>query len=157
MFLWDGHASVQAVWTESAETIFSLSHPVHRAGARSGDTSGAVQCLDEMGANLGESSVFELLEAWSRGDVGDIIVEVSGVTKLEQAAEIYDKLTALPGVDHVEREFAAPTARFVVQTTLPTQHVADQLSGAKFSGYTLEVLEQRKKTIACRLSSRLGP
>ena len=103
---------------------------------------------------LADASVYDMLEAWTRGTaggVGDIIVEVRGVTSIKQAIKIKKALAAVKGVDEVHREGAKGTVKFTVVTAMNAEGFVEYMVEFAFDGFELEIEDQKSKTIVCTI------
>jgi regulator of RNase E activity RraB len=110
--------------------------------------------LEKTGQKLAEASVADLLESWSRGTAGgqgDVIVTVSNVADVKQSITIKKALEALKGVEEVLKEGAKGNVKYTLQTHLSAENVTEQLVDLKFETFTLDVEDQKAKTIACKV------
>jgi len=152
--MWETDATVQGFWTETGDAIFSNSMTGVRGGSRVAGPPGGRQALEKTGQKLADASVFDMLEAWSRGTsggVGDIIVEVKDVATVEQAIKIKKALEAIKGVEEVSKDGAKGTVKFTVVTNLNAENFVESVVELKFEDFKLEVEDQKMKTITCKV------
>ena len=152
--MWETDATVQGFWTETGDAIFSNSMTGVRGGSRVAGPPGGRQALEKTGQKLADASVFDMLEAWSRGTsggVGDIIVEVKDVATVEQAIKIKKALEAIKGVEEVSKDGARGTVKFTVVTNLNAENFVESVVELKFEDFKLEVEDQKMKTITCKV------
>jgi hypothetical protein len=152
--MWETDVTIQGFWTETGDAIFSNSMTGVRGGSRVAGPPGGRQALEKSGAKLADASVFDMLEAWSRGTaggVGDIIVEVRDVATVEQAIKIKKALEAVKGVEEVSKDGAKGTVKFTVVTNLSAETFVEQMVEMKFEDFKLEIEDQKMKTIICKV------
>ena len=154
LHMWETDATIQAFWTETGDSIFSNTMTGVRGGSRVAGPPGGRQTLEKTGAKLADASVFDLLEAWTRGTaggVGDIIIDVSDVASVEQAIKIKKALEAIKGVEEVSKDGAKGTVKFTVTTNMNAENFVELLVDLKFEDFKLEVQDQKMKTISCKV------
>ncbi|MEK6643779.1 MAG: hypothetical protein AABZ08_07700 [Planctomycetota bacterium] len=152
--MWETDVTIQAFWTETADAIFSNTMTGTRGGSRVAGPAGARQTLEKTGQKLAESSVYDLLEAWTRGTAGgqgDIIIEVANVADIKQSIAIKKALEAIQGVEEVTKDGAKGLVKYTVQTHMTAENFTEHLVEAKFDGFTLDVEDQKMKTISCKV------
>jgi hypothetical protein len=152
--MWETDATIQGFWTETGDAIFSNSMTGVRGGSRVAGPPGGRQAMEKTGQKLADASVFDMLEAWSRGTsggVGDIIVEVKDVATVEQAIKIKKALEAIKGVEEVSKDGAKGTVKFTVVTSVNAENFVESVVEMKFEDFKLEVEDQKMKTIICKV------
>ncbi len=150
--MWETDVTIQAFWTETADAIFSNTMTGVRGGSRVAGAIGGRQALEKSGVKLAESSVYDLLEAWSRGTAGgagDVIIEVANVADIKQSIAIKKMLEAIPGVEEVVKEGVKGQVKYTVQTNMTAETVTEHIAEAKLDGFTLDIEDQKAKTINC--------
>jgi hypothetical protein len=152
--MWETDVTIQGFWTETGDAIFSNTLVGTRGGSRVAGPPGGRQALEKSGGKLADASVYDMLEAWTRGTaggVGDIIVEVRGVTSIKQAIEIKKALAAVNGVDEVERDGAKGTVKYTVVTAMNAESYVEHMVEFSFDGFEIEIEDQKSKTIVCTI------
>lgn len=152
--MWETDVTIQAFWTETADAIFSNTMTGTRGGSRVAGPAGARQTLEKTGQKLADSSVYDLLEAWARGTAGgqgDIVIEVGNVTDVKQSIAIKKALEAVEGVEEVTKDGAKGIVKYTVQTHMTAENFTEHLVEMKFDGFTLDVEDQKMKTITCKV------
>jgi hypothetical protein len=152
--MWETDVTIQAFWTETADSIFSNTMTGMRGGSRVAGPAGARQTLEKTGQKLADASVYDLLESWTRGTAGgqgDVIVEVGNVADIKQSILIKKALEGLKGVEEVIKDGAKGTVRYTLQTHMTAENVAEGLVDVKFAGFTLDIEDQKAKTITCKI------
>jgi len=152
--MWETDVTIQGFWTETGDAIFSNSMTGVRGGSRVAGPPGGRQALEKNGVKLADASVYDMLEAWSRGTsggVGDIIVEVRDVATVEQAIKIKKALEAVKGVEEVSKDGAKGTVKFTVVTNMTAENFVESVVEFKFDDFKLEVEDQKMKTIICKV------
>jgi len=152
--MWETDVTIQGFWTETGDAIFSNTLVGTRGGSRVAGPPGGRQALQKSGGKLADASVYDMLEAWTRGTaggVGDIIVEVRGVKSIKQAIKIKKALAAVKGVDEVHRDGAKGTVKFTVVTAMNAEGFVEHMVEFTFDGFELEIEDQKSKTIVCTI------
>lgn len=152
--MWESDVTIQAFWTETGDAIFSNAVTSVRGGSRVAGPAGATQTLNKTGEKVANQSIYDLLEAWTRGTaggVGDIIVEVQGVASVSQAIAIKKALAAVKGVEEVNKEGAKGTVKFTVVTAMSAEEFVEYVVGMEFEDFKWEVEDQKMKTIICKI------
>jgi hypothetical protein len=152
LHMWETDVTIQGFWTETADAIFSNSMVGTRGGSRVAGPPGGRQALQKTGQKLADASVYDLLEAWTRGTaggVGDIVVEVGNVADIKQSIQIKKALEGLAGVEEVTKDGAKGIVRYTLQTNLTAEDFVEHLVEAKFPGFSLDIDDQKAKTITC--------
>lgn len=152
--MWETDVTIQGFWTETGDAIFSNTMTGVRGGSRVAGPVGGRQALEKSGVKLAESSVYDLLEAWTRGTaggVGDVIVEVGNVADIKQGILIKKVLAEISGVEEVVKDGAKGTVKYTVQTNMNAEEFVEHLIEAKFEGFELDITDQKMKTITCRV------
>ncbi len=152
--MWETDVTIQGFWTETADSIFSNTMTGVRGGSRVAGPVGGRQALEKTGAKLAEASVYDLLEAWTRGTaggVGDVIVEVHDVADIKQGLIIKKALAEIAGVEEVIKDGAKGVVKYTVQTNLNAEALLEYLIEVKFEGFALDFEDQKLKTIVCRV------
>lgn len=155
LHMWESDMSIQGFWTETGDAIFSNTSVGTRGGSRVAGPAGATQVLQKTGMKMAEASVYDLLEAWSRGaaggQVGDIIIEVANVADARQAMAIKKALAGVKGIEEVTNEGVKGLVRYTLQTNMTADSVLEHLVELKFDGFTIDVEDQKSKTISCKV------
>lgn len=152
--MWESDVTIQGFWTETADAIFTNSMTGVRGGSRVPGPAGGRQTLEKAGEKLADASVFDLLEAWTRGTaggVGDIIIEVSGVADIKQSIAIKKALQEIPGVEEVVKDGVKGVVKYTVQTNMTADTFVEHMVEAKFDGFTLDIEDQKSKTIVAKI------
>lgn len=152
--MWESDVTIQGFWTETGDAIFSNTMTGVRGGSRVAGPIGGRQTLEKTGQKLAEASVYDLLESWTRGTaggVGDVIIDVSGVADVKQSIAIKKALEAIPGVEEVVKDGAKGQVKYTVQSNLTAETLTEHLIELKFEGFTLDVEDQKSKTIVCKV------
>lgn len=152
LHMWESDVTIQGFWTETGDSIFSNAVTSIRGGSRVAGPAGATQTLNKTGERLADQSIYDLLEAWTRGTVGgvgDIIVEVRNVQTIKQAIEIKKALSSVKGVEEVNKEGAKGTVKFTVVTAMSAEEFVEHVVGMEFEEFQWEVEDQKMKTIIC--------
>ena len=152
--MWETDVTIQAFWTETADAIFSNTMTGVRGGSRVAGPAGARQTLEKNGHQLADASVYDLLESWARGTAGgqgDVIVDVNNVADIKQSIAIKKALETLKGVEEVVKEGVKGHVKYTLQTHLSAENVTEHLVELKFDGFTLDIEDQKAKTIACKV------
>ncbi len=150
--MWETDVTVRAFWTETGDMIFTNATNGARSGSRIAGPPGARKALTKAGTVLAKASVFDILEAWTRGTaggVGDIIVEVRGLTSARQTIAIKKALAKLDGVEEVSKQGLKGTVKFTVVTARTAEELVEPLIEMTFDGFEWEVEDQKMKTIIC--------
>ncbi len=150
--MWETDVTIEGFWTETGDTIFANTMVGTRGGSRVAGPPGGRQALEKSGMKLADASIYDMLEAWTRGTaggVGDIIIEVRGVTSVKQAIDIKKALSGVENVEEVTKEGAKGTVKFTVVTAMSAEEYVEHLVEMKFDGFELEVEDQKTKTIIC--------
>lgn len=150
--MWETDVTVRAFWTETGDMIFTNATNGARSGSRIAGPPGARKALTKAGEILATASVYDILEAWTRGTaggVGDIIVEVRGLTSAKQTIAIKKALEELDGVEEVSKEGLKGTVKFTVVTARSAEELVEPLVELTFDGFEWEVEDQKMKTIRC--------
>ncbi len=152
--MWETDVTIQGFWTETADAIFTNTMTGVRGGSRVPGPAGGRQALEKTGVKLADASVYDLLEAWTRGTaggVGDIIIEVSGVADIKQSIQIKKALEAIPGVEEVVKDGVKGVVKYTVQTNMTADTFVEHMVEAKFDGFALDIEDQKSKTITCKI------
>jgi len=152
--MWETDVTIQGFWTETADAIFSNSMVGTRGGSRVAGPPGGRQALQKTGQKLAEASVYDLLEAWTRGTsggVGDVIVEVGNVADIRQSIQIKKALEGIQGVEEVTKDGARGMVKYTLQTNMNAEGVVEHLVELRFDGFQLDVEDQKSKTITCKV------
>ncbi len=152
--MWESDVTIQAFWTETGDAIFSNAVTSIRGGSRVAGPAGATQTLNKTGEKVANQSIYDLLEAWTRGTaggVGDIIVEVQNVASVTQAIQIKKALADVKGVEEVNKEGAKGTVKFTVVTAMSAEEFVEYVVEMQFEDFEWEVEDQKMKTILCRV------
>ncbi len=150
--MWESDVTIQGFWTETADMIFSNTMVGTRGGSRVAGPPGGRKALEKSGKKLADASIYDLLEAWTRGTaggVGDIIIEVNNVANVKQAIRIKKALAKLQGVEEVGRDGVKGNVRFTVTVNMGAEEFLEHLIELTFEGFELEVEDQKMKTIVC--------
>ncbi len=150
--MWESDITLSGFWTETGETIFSNTLVGKRGGSRVAGPPGARQVLDKSGKQLANASVYDMLEAWSRGTAGgggEIIVEIRNVANIKQSIKIKKALATLDGVEEVNRDGTKGTVKFTVVTNKTAENIIEAMVELTFEGFELEFEDQKMKTIIC--------
>lgn len=150
--MWESDVTIQGFWTETGDAIFSNAVTAIRGGSRVAGPAGATQTLNKTGERLADQSIYDLLEAWTRGTmggVGDIIVEVRNITNIKQAIMIKKALAEVKGVEEVNKEGAKGTVKFTVVTAMSAEEFVEHVVEIKFDEFEWDVEDQKMKTIIC--------
>jgi hypothetical protein len=154
LHMWETDVTIQGFWTETADAIFSNTMVGTRSGSRVAGPPGGRKALEKSGTKLADASVYDLLEAWTRGTlggIGDILVEVHDVESIKQAIQIKKALAAVSGVEEVSKDGAKGTVKFTVVTSMNAETYVEHLIEFTFDGYELDVEDQKMKTIVCKV------
>ncbi len=152
--MWETDVTIQGFWTETADAIFSNTMVGTRGGSRVAGPPGGRKALEKSGALLADASVFDLLEAWTRGTMGgggDIIVEVRNVTDVKQAIQIKKALAQIDGVEEVTKEGLKGTVKYTVVTNMTAETFLEHMVELSFDGFELSFEDQKMKTIICTI------
>lgn len=152
--MWETDVTIQGFWTETADAIFTNTMTGVRGGSRVPGPAGGRQTLEKTGVKLAEASVYDLLESWTRGTaggVGDIIIEVGNVADIKQGIAIKKALQEIPGVEEIVKDGVKGVVKFTVQTNMTAETFTEHLAEAKFDGFTLDIEDQKAKTIVCKV------
>ena len=152
--MWETDVTIQGFWTETADAIFTNTMTGVRGGSRTPGAIGGRQALEKTGQKLADASVYDLLEAWTRGTaggVGDIIIEVGNVADIKQGIAIKKALQEIPGVEEIVKDGVKGVVKFTVQTNMTAETFTEHLAEAKFDGFTLDIEDQKAKTIVCKI------
>ncbi|MBX3396095.1 MAG: hypothetical protein KF841_12080 [Phycisphaerae bacterium] len=150
--MWESDVTIQGFWTETGDGIFSNAVTSIRGGSRVAGPAGATQTLNKTGEKLADQSIYDLLEAWTRGTaggVGDIIVEVRNVGSIKQGLAIKKALAEVKGVEEVTKEGAKGTVKFTVVTAMSAEEFVEHVVEMAFDDFEWEVEDQKTKTIIC--------
>lgn len=150
--MWESDVTIQGFWAETGDAIFSNAVTSIRGGSRVAGPAGATQTLNKTGEKLADQSIYDLLEAWTRGTaggVGDVIVEVRNVQHIKQGIEIRKRLAEIKGVDEVTKDGAKGTVKFTVVTSMSAEELVEYLVDFKFEDFEMEIEDQKSKTIIC--------
>jgi hypothetical protein len=156
LHMWETDVTIQGFWTETADAIFSNTQVGTRSGSRVAGPPGGRKALEKGGRRLAEQSVYDLLEAWSRGTMGqagDIIVDVKDVTDIKQALAIKKALESIDGVDEVTRDGLKGSVKFTVATAMSAEEFLEHMVGLTYDGFELEFEDQKMKTIICKVKA----
>ncbi len=154
LHMWETDVTIQGFWTETADAIFSNTLVGTRSGSRVAGPPGGRKALEKAGAKLADASVFDMLEAWSRGTMGgtgDVIVEVHDVANIKQAIKIKKALAGVKGVEEVQKEGVKGTVKYTVVTTMNAETFIEHMIEFTFDGFELDFEDQKMKTITCRV------
>ncbi len=152
--MWETDVTIQGFWTETGDSIFSNTMTGVRGGSRVAGPIGGRQALEKSGAKLADASVYDLLEAWTRGTaggVGDVIVEVGNVADVKQSILIKRALEEIPGVEEVIKDGAKGMVKYTVQTNMNAEALTEHLIDLKLDGFELDITDQKMKTITCKV------
>lgn len=152
--MWETDVTIQGFWTETADAIFSNTMVGTRGGSRVAGPPGGRQALEKSGKKLADASIYDMLEAWTRGTsggVGDIIIEVNNVADVRQAIGIKKGLASLPGVEEVGKDGVKGSVRYTVTVNMGAEEFLEHLIELTFDGFELEVEDQKMKTIVCKV------
>lgn len=152
--MWETDVTIEGFWTETGDMIFANTMVGTRGGSRVAGPPGGRQALEKSGMKLADASVYDMLEAWTRGTaggVGDIIIEVRNVSNVKQGIDIKKALAEVNGVDEVTKDGAKGTVKFTVVTSMSAEEYVEHLVEMKFEGFELEVEDQKTKTIICTI------
>lgn len=152
--MWETDVTIQGFWTETGDSIFSNSMTGVRGGSRVAGPVGGRQALEKSGAKVADASVYDLLEAWTRGTaggVGDVIVEVGNVADVKQSILIKRAMEEIAGVEEVVKDGAKGLVKYTVQTNMNAEALTEHLIDLKFDGFELDVTDQKMKTITCKV------
>jgi hypothetical protein len=152
--MWETDVTIQGFWTETADAIFTNTMTGVRGGSRAPGAIGGRQALEKTGQKLADASVYDLLEAWTRGTaggVGDIIIEVGNVADIKQGIAIKKALQEIPGVEEIVKDGVKGVVKFTVQTNMTAETFTEHLAEAKFDGFELDIEDQKAKTIVCKI------
>lgn len=152
--MWETDVTIQGFWTETADSIFSNTMTGVRGGSRVAGPVGGRQALEKSGMKLADSSVYDLLESWTRGTaggVGDVIVEVSNVADVKQGILIKKALADIPGVEEVVKDGAKGVVKYTCQTNMSAETLTEHLIEATFQGFELDITDQKAKTIVAKV------
>lgn len=154
LYMWETDATIRAFWTETADMIFTNSKTGIRSGSRVAGPIGGRKALEKTGEKLAEATVYDLLEAWTRGTaggVGDIIIEVSNIAGVRQAIAIKKALATIQGVEDVTRDGVKGNVRYTVSINMGAEEFLEHLIELSFDGFELDVEDQKMKTIVCKI------
>ena len=152
--MWETDVTIQGFWTETADAIFSNTMTGVRGGSRVAGPIGGRQALEKSGMKLADASVYDLLEAWTRGTaggVGDVILEVNNVADVKQGILIKKALAEIPGVEEVIKEGAKGVVKYTCQTNMTAETMTEHLIEVTFDGFELDITDQKAKTITARV------
>lgn len=152
--MWETDATIQGFWTETADAIFSNTMTGVRGGSQVAGPVGGRQALEKTGVRLADASVYDLLEAWTRGTsggVGDVIIEVANVADIKQRVAMKKAFAEVQGVEEVTVEGVKGTVKFTIQTHMNAEQFVEHLAEMKFDGFTLDVEDAKAKTITCKV------
>lgn len=152
--MWESDVTIQGFWTETGDAIFSNTMTGVRGGSRVAGPIGGRQTLEKTGQKLADASVYDLLESWTRGTaggVGDVIIDVSGVADVKQSIAIKKALEGIAGVEEVVKDGAKGQVKYTVQSHMTAEALTEHLIELKFEGFTLDVEDQKSKTIVCKV------
>lgn len=152
--MWESDVTIQGFWTETGDAIFSNTMTGVRGGSRVAGPIGGRQTLEKTGQKLADASVYDLLESWTRGTaggVGDVIIDVSGVADVKQSIAIKKALEGIAGVEEVVKDGAKGQVKYTVQSNMTAEALTEHLIELKFEGFTLDVEDQKSKTIVCKV------
>lgn len=152
--MWETDVTIQGFWTETADAIFSNTMTGVRGGSRVPGAAGARQALEKTGQKLADASVYDLLEAWARGTAGgagDVVIDVSNVADIKQSILIKKALESIKGVEEVVKDGAKGSVKYTLQTNMTAENVVENLVEIKFDGFTLDIEDQKAKTITCKV------
>ncbi|QDV90142.1 hypothetical protein RAS2_12200 [Phycisphaerae bacterium RAS2] len=152
--MWESDVTIQGFWTETGDAIFSNTMTGVRGGSRVAGPIGGRQTLEKTGQKLADASVYDLLESWTRGTaggVGDVIIDVSGVADVKQSILIKKALEGIAGVEEVVKDGAKGQVKYTVQSNMTAETLTEHLIELKFEGFTLDVEDQKIKTIVCKV------
>ncbi len=152
--MWETDVTIQGFWTETGDSIFSNTMTGVRGGSRVEGPIGGRQALEKSGQKLADASVYDLLESWTRGTaggVGDVIIDVSGVVDVKQSIQIKKALEGIAGVEEVVKDGAKGQVKYTVQSNMTAETLTEHLIELKFEGFTLDVEDQKSKTIVCKV------
>jgi hypothetical protein len=152
--MWETDVTIQGFWTETADAIFSNTMTGVRGGSRVAGPAGGTQTLEKTGRKLAEASVYDLLEAWTRGTAGgggDVIVEVGNVTDVKQSILIKKALSGIAGVEEVVKDGVKGTVKYTVQTNMTAEALLEHMIEIPFEGFELDFVDQKLKTIVCNI------
>lgn len=152
--MWESDVTIQGFWTETGDAIFSNTMTGVRGGSRVAGPIGGRQTLEKTGQKLADASVYDLLESWTRGTaggVGDVIIDVSGVADVKQSILIKKALEGIAGVEEVVKDGAKGQVKYTVQSNMTAETLTEHLIELKFEGFTLDVEDQKSKTIVCKV------
>lgn len=154
LHMWETDVTIQGFWTETADAIFSNTMVGTRGGSRVAGPPGGRQALEKSGKKLADASIYDMLEAWTRGTsggVGDIIIEVSDVADARQAIQIKKALGSLQGVEEVGKDGLKGSVRFTVTVNMGAEEFLEHMIELTFDGFELEFVDQKMKTIVCKV------
>jgi hypothetical protein len=157
LHMWETDVSIQGFWTETADAIFSNTMTATRGGSRVAGPAGATQTLEKTGMKLAEASVYDLLEAWTRGTsggVGDIVIDMSNVADVKQTLAIKKALSEIQGVEEVTKEGVKGAVKFTVVTNMGAEEFLEHLAALEFEGFSIDVEDQKAKTIKCTVAAK---
>ncbi|GJQ27577.1 MAG: hypothetical protein HBSAPP02_26090 [Phycisphaerae bacterium] len=152
--MWESDVTIQGFWTETGDAIFSNTMTGVRGGSRVAGPIGGRQTLEKTGQKLADASVYDLLESWTRGTaggVGDVIIDVSGVADVKQSIAIKKALEGIPGVEEVVKDGAKGQVKYTVQSNMTAEALTEHLIELTFEGFSLDVEDQKSKTIVCKV------
>ncbi|MBN2561899.1 MAG: hypothetical protein JXQ75_13315 [Phycisphaerae bacterium] len=152
LHMWETDVTIQGFWTETADAIFSNTLVGGRSGSRVAGPPGGRKALEKSGAKLADASVYDMLEAWSRGTMGgggDIIVEVHNVADIKQAIQIKQTLAGVQGVEEVIKDGVKGTVKYTVVTNMTAETYVEHMIKFTFDGFKLDFEDQKMKTIVC--------
>ena len=152
--MWETDVTIQGFWTETADAIFSNTMTGVRGGSRVAGPAGARQTLEKTGQKLADASIYDLLESWTRGTAGgqgDVIVDVGDVADIKQSIAIKKALESLKGVEEVVKEGVKGHVKYTLQTHMSAENVTEHLAELKFDGFTLDIEDQKAKTVVCKV------
>lgn len=152
--MWETDVTIQGFWTETGDAIFSNTMTGVRGGSRVAGPAGGTQTLEKTGMKLADASIYDLLEAWTRGTaggIGDVVVEVGNVADVKQGIVIKKALEGIDGVEEVTKDGAKGIVKFTVQTNMTAETLTEHLIEAKFDGFELDIEDQKMKTILCKV------
>jgi len=152
--MWETDVTIQGFWTETADAIFSNTLVGGRSGSRVAGPPGGRKALEKSGKKLAEASVYDMLEAWSRGTAGgggDVIIEVHNIANIKQAILIKKALAAISGVEEVIKDGAKGTVKYTVVTNMTAETYVEHMIEMTFDGFELDIEDQKMKTIICKV------
>lgn len=156
LYMWETDVTFRAYWAETGQLLFTLGTPkeLRRGGSRVDGRPGAKQALENTASRLAEQAVQQLLATWTQEATAgrEIVVEVQGVETFSQLAALRTALTGLEGVEGAsEPKWKKPVAQFRIQTTRSAFDLAMGLNGLVAGEIRLEVVDQKRNTVICRV------